>query len=92
VRCHAISACAVSLLCALAVAVPLPSSAQVEQGGLRCEELSLAVTLSPSDTTVDNVFGVLCSRDSIEYKTVQITLHGITYSHLDWDWPFQPET
>ncbi|HEV8577864.1 MAG TPA: alpha/beta fold hydrolase [Thermoanaerobaculia bacterium] len=83
---------AVALLCALAVAVLVPAGAQAEQGGLRCEELTFAVNLSPSDATVYNVFGVLCSRGSIENKTVQITLHGATYSHVYWDFPFQPET
>ncbi|HSG40212.1 MAG TPA: alpha/beta hydrolase, partial [Thermoanaerobaculia bacterium] len=82
----------VALLCALAIAVLVPSSASAIAGGFRCEELSLPVTLSPSDATVYNVFGVLCSRGAIENKTFQITLHGITYSHLYWDFPFQPET
>lgn len=81
-----------SLLCALALAVILPSSASAAEGGFRCEELTLPVTLSPGDATVYNVFGVLCSRGAIENKTVQITLHGSTYSHLYWDFPYQPET
>jgi pimeloyl-ACP methyl ester carboxylesterase len=76
----------------LAAALLVPSQAAAAQGGLRCEELSFPVTLSPSDSTVYSVFGVLCSRGSLEHKTVQITLHGATYSHLYWDWPFQPET
>jgi pimeloyl-ACP methyl ester carboxylesterase len=81
-----------ALLCAVAFALLIPSGAWAEPGGLRCEELSFPVTLSASDTTVYNVFGVLCSRGAIENKTVQITLHGATYSHLYWDFPFQPET
>ena len=76
----------------LAVAVFLPSVARAEQGGFRCEELSFPVTLSPGGANVYNVFGVLCSRGSIHHKTIQITLHGATYSHLYWDFPFQPET
>lgn len=82
---------AAGLLCALALAV-VPSSAWAKEGGLRCEELSFDVTLSPSDATAYNVFGVLCSRGSIHHKTIQIALHGATYSHLYWDWPYQPET
>jgi pimeloyl-ACP methyl ester carboxylesterase len=54
--------------------------------------LSFDVNLSPGDPTVYSVFGVLCSRGSIHHKTIQITLHGSTYSHLYWDFPFQPET
>src|SRR5215213_9434549 len=80
------------LLCALTFAGLVPSSASAEPGGFRCEELSFEVNLSASDPTVYNVFGVLCSRGSINQTTVQITLHGSTYSHLYWDWPFEPET
>lgn len=81
-----------ALFCVLVVALSVPSGAWAEKGGFRCEELSFDVTLSPSDPTLYNVFGVLCSRGSIERRTIQITLHGATYSHLYWDWPFQPET
>jgi pimeloyl-ACP methyl ester carboxylesterase len=83
---------AAGLLCAAALTLLVPSIALAAPGGLRCEELSLPVTVSPSDATVYQVFGVLCSRGSLEHKTIQITLHGITYSHLYWDFPFQPET
>src|SRR6185369_11332382 len=70
----------------------LPSGAQAAAGGLRCQEVTFAVNLSPSDATVYNVFGELCSRGSIHHKTIQVALHGATYSHLYWDFPFQPET
>ncbi|HYG65960.1 MAG TPA: alpha/beta hydrolase, partial [Thermoanaerobaculia bacterium] len=73
-------------------AVSAPSGASAAEGGLRCEEVLFPVTVAPGATEVYNVFGVLCSRGSINNKTVQITLHGSTYSHLYWDWPFQPET
>ena len=72
--------------------VLLPCGAWAEMGGFRCEELSLDVNISPSDPTVYSVFGVLCSRGSIHNKTIQITLHGATYGHVYWDWPFEPET
>ncbi|MFL6292169.1 MAG: alpha/beta hydrolase [Thermoanaerobaculia bacterium] len=76
----------------LAVALSLPSGAWGAEGGFRCEELSFDVNLSPGDPTVYSVFGVLCSRGAIEHKTIQITLHGATYGHVYWDFPFQPET
>ena len=89
---HQIHRFAVGLLCALAVTVLVLSGAWAKEGGLRCEELSFDVNLSPSDATVYEVFGVLCSRGSIHDKTIQIALHGATYSHQYWDWPYQPET
>lgn len=85
-----ISRIAAALLCALALAAFLPSGAWASQGGLRCEAVSFPVTLSPGDATVYNVVGELCARGSIHHKTIQIALHGATYSHLYWDWPFQP--
>ncbi|HEX7184119.1 MAG TPA: alpha/beta hydrolase [Thermoanaerobaculia bacterium] len=81
-----------SLLCAVLVAVLAPSIAWAEKGGLRCEEVTFPVTLSPSDPTVYEVFGVLCSRGSVHNKTIQVAIHGATYSHQYWDWPYQPET
>ena len=70
-----------AMLFGLAV-VLLPSGAWAAEGGFRCEELSLDVNLSPSDSTVYSVFGVLCSRGSIHQKTIQITLQPETYSYV----------
>jgi len=81
-----------AILCAVAIAAVAPSSVRAEVGGLRCQEMSFAVTLSPADAESRQVFGVLCSRGSIHGKTIQVALHGATYSHLYWDWPLQPET
>jgi pimeloyl-ACP methyl ester carboxylesterase len=83
---------AARLFCALTLAALLPSLASADPGGLRCREVTFPVTLSPGATTVYEVVGVLCSRGSVHDKTIQITLHGATYSHLYWDWPFEPET
>jgi len=82
----------VAAFSAMLAALFLPSGSQAAAGGLRCQEVTFAVNLSPSDATVYNVFGELCSRGSIHHKTIQIALHGATYSHLYWDFPFQPET
>ncbi|HZF10273.1 MAG TPA: alpha/beta hydrolase [Thermoanaerobaculia bacterium] len=83
---------ATRLFIALALAALLPSLAVADPGGLRCRKVSFPVTLSPADPTAYEVVGVLCARGSVHGKTIQITLHGATYSHLYWDWPFEPET
>lgn len=56
-----------AMLCLLAV-ILLPSGAWAAEGGFRCEELTFDVNLSPSDPAVYSVFGVLCSRGSIERR------------------------
>jgi pimeloyl-ACP methyl ester carboxylesterase len=83
---------ATSLLGALLLATLLPSAVRAEtENGLRCREVSFSVTLSPADPTPYQVVGDLCARGSLHGNTLQITLHGATYSHLYWDFPFQPE-
>jgi len=76
----------------LLMAVVVPPAARAEEGGLRCAEMTFAVTLSPGDAEAHQVFGVLCARGGVHGKTIQIALHGATYSHLYWDWPLEPET
>lgn len=81
-----------TLLCAAAILALSPSPAWAEKGGFRCQEVTFPVTLSPEDATVYEVAGFLCSQGSVHNKTVQVVIHGSTYSHLYWDFPFQPET
>jgi pimeloyl-ACP methyl ester carboxylesterase len=78
-------------LYALALAAFVPSSATAASGALRCDETSFAVNLSADDATVYHVYGQLCSRGSLAHKTIQVALHGATYGHLYWDFPYQPE-
>lgn len=82
----------VGALFAIAIAVLAPSAAPAEEGGLRCQDMTFSVALSPGDAETHQVFGVLCARGTVHGKTVQVALHGATYSHLYWDWPFEPET
>lgn len=79
------------LCCLLLLAALLPAGARADQGGLRCVDVTFPVTLAPGDPTPYSVYGVLCARGGIQQKTLQIALHGATYGHLYWDWPFQPE-
>jgi pimeloyl-ACP methyl ester carboxylesterase len=80
----------IALLVASAFAVLLPAGASASQGGLRCASVSFPVTLSAADPTPYTVVGELCARGSLQHKTIQIALHGSTYSHLYWNWPYQP--
>jgi pimeloyl-ACP methyl ester carboxylesterase len=79
-------------LWAMILALLVPCGASAALGAQRCEDVTLTVRLSPGDATDYHVFGQLCSRGGLKNKTIQIALHGATYSHLYWDWPFQPET
>ncbi len=83
---------AARLLCGLTLLAALvPANARAAQGALKCVDVIFPVTIAPGDATPYRVYGVLCARGGIQQKTLQIALHGATYSHLYWDWPFQPE-
>ena len=82
---------ALGLLFTMVAVLLLPAGTWAAPGGLRCADVSFDVTLSPADATPYQVSGTLCSRGSIHKKTIQIALHGATYSRLYWDWPYQPE-
>jgi pimeloyl-ACP methyl ester carboxylesterase len=83
---------AAALLFAVALFALAPSPALAEAGGFRCKQVTFPVTLSPADSTVYDVAGSLCAEGSLHRKTLQITIHGGTYSRIYWDWPYQPDT
>lgn len=82
---------AVGVLCVAVAAGLVPSGAWAKQD-LQCKEVSFPVSLSPGGAEEYSVFGVLCSQGNIHHKTIQIALHGSTYSHTYWDWPLEAET
>ncbi len=56
-----------------------------------CNQYTVPVTLSSTDPTVYHVVGFLCSEGSLQGKTVQFLLHGLTYDHNYWNFPLSPE-
>ena len=73
------------------VSLLVPSSAQAESP-VRCEELVFSVSLTPDDPPEHDMAGWLCARGSIHKKTIQVLIHGATFDHNYWDFPFEPET
>lgn len=55
-----------------------------------CTQYTVPVHLSATDPTVYHLVGYLCNAD--EGNKVELTLHGATYNHSYWDFPFQPKT
>lgn len=58
---------------------------------VRCERLSFPVALAEGQPATYQVAGWLCGRGSIQHSTIQVLVHGSTYSHVYWDLPYQPE-
>lgn len=58
---------------------------------VRCEKVNFPVALAESQPATYNVVGWLCGRGSIQHRTIQVLVHGVTYSHVYWDFPYEPQ-
>lgn len=84
-----------SLTAALVVTVPalsltlvaIPASAAP---GITCRSITASVALRPGNKRTSTVWGQLCGPASKQPTTVQLLLHGATYTHTYWDWSYQP--
>lgn len=59
-----------------------------------CRPQTIPVALAPGQPEQYEIFGELClplGVNPLAVQTVHVAVHGATYSHLYWAWPFQPE-
>lgn len=60
--------------------------------GADCKDLSFPVRQFEGDQNVQQVFGQFCSRGEIDESTpVQVLIHGGSYNHAYWDWPYESD-
>ena len=74
----------------MALAGFLTFSATADDDSPRFQPLQIAVALAPGAPADQTVSATLC-RPGQSGGTLQILLHGSTYSHIYWDFPYQPE-
>jgi pimeloyl-ACP methyl ester carboxylesterase len=82
-----------TLTCALLACVGLLASglsapAAAAASPAHCSEIDLPVSVP---TPRETMHGQLCTPVGRAPSTVQLLVHGATYSHLYWDFPYQPE-
>ena len=67
--------------------------AAIAGGGprLRCDAIVFRVGLAPGQPADERVVGWLCSRGPLADKTIQVLVHGATYDHNVWDFPYRPD-
>ncbi len=54
-----------------------------------CTSINIPVHLSPLDLNTYNIVGWICGKGNLSDKTVQILIHGLTYDHNYWGFPYQ---
>lgn len=55
-----------------------------------CENVNVPVTLGAESQGGDFIYGELCRRSGARPATVVVLVHGATYNHLYWDFPYDP--
>lgn len=56
--------------------------------GLNCNNYTLSVAITDPGPANQTLWGQLCYRGPNEPGTVQLLVHGLTYSHTYWDFPY----
>lgn len=70
----------------------LPRSAHATAQTGVCQSFNVPVALSPGEPLRYNIYGKLCNPPGGASTTVQLLIPGGTYSHVYWDFPYQPQT
>ena len=81
---------AVSLLGASLFAAAPASAAALNASGPDCRTVAVPVGLHPGEPRSYTVSGRLCVPSGQQPETVQLLLHGATYSRTYWDWDQDP--
>ncbi len=67
------------------------SSESQAQPPVRCADVMFPVSLAPNAPVDSQIYGRLCARGALQNKTIQVLLHGGSYDHRYWDWPYRPQ-
>jgi pimeloyl-ACP methyl ester carboxylesterase len=82
---------AVIVAAAALTALASPPAAAAQAAGLpalTCSAHTLAVRIADPGPADQDMWGQLCYRGSHEPTTVQLLVHGATYNHLYWNFPY----
>jgi pimeloyl-ACP methyl ester carboxylesterase len=55
-----------------------------------CREVTIPVALMPGQSADQKIFAEFCLPRGRAPQTVQLLVHGFTYNHTYWDFPYQP--
>lgn len=58
--------------------------------GATCGDYMFRVALRPGQPRQYRIFGRLCHNGPVAGKTLEVLLHGGSYDHTYWDFPYEP--
>src|SRR5438552_11172891 len=69
-------------------ALPATGAQAAALPALTCTDHTLAVRIADPGPADQTLWGQLCYRGTHEPGTVQLLVHGATYNHLYWNFPY----
>jgi pimeloyl-ACP methyl ester carboxylesterase len=89
IRCGISRVCAIAAALAAALVFSPAAGAQADGlGALTCSDHTVAVRVADPGPADQTMWGQLCYRGSREPATVQLLVHGASYNHLYWNFPY----
>jgi pimeloyl-ACP methyl ester carboxylesterase len=79
-----------AFLAALVNLVPAAAQSPVADAPPQCTPATLSVALTEGGPQSSTVVGELCLPPHGSATAVHVTIHGATYDHTYWNWPFKP--
>lgn len=79
------TAAAGALALVLVGAVSFPAQALARQPAQSCTDTSIPVSIAPGQPASERIWGRLCTPSGHRVHSVQLLLHGLSYSHYYWD-------
>jgi pimeloyl-ACP methyl ester carboxylesterase len=70
------------------LALSAPAGAVTGAGGPTCQAYMVPVSIADGGPAAYRIFGQLCYAGTTPPSTVQLLVHGDTYNHLYWDFPY----
>jgi pimeloyl-ACP methyl ester carboxylesterase len=67
----------------------VPSRAIASGTPAHCRDVTVAVSIAQGQPARYQIWGQLCAPSHRRATAVQVLVHGLNYSHLYWDFPFQ---
>jgi pimeloyl-ACP methyl ester carboxylesterase len=65
--------------------------AQAAEGEAHCRDVTVPVALAEGQPTQYRIWGQLCMPAGHRAAAVEVLIHGLNYSHVYWDFPFEPD-
>jgi pimeloyl-ACP methyl ester carboxylesterase len=66
-----------------------PATALASESATHCQDVTAPVSIAEGQPAQYQIWGQLCTPDHRPATSVQVLIHGLNYSHVYWDFPFQ---